>query len=388
MRDVFDILRDQAEENARNAVDTFAREFSEYHRAKEDRRLYTTIMDFALFIRRRSIELAEESRPLSEDDLDAIASIGQDRAVVGFTDSLQSNVLSLHTSLMLREISEAPAAHDVNGLMRMVGWLSTQAATAREAYLLGFEKGRSHRLPTAERVQAYARRLLVDDPAAPRLARDLQMSVSESYAVMVIRAPGPTLRTGDASLIEVLLPRHNLPMAWLRPDAFVALVPADDLDATPAGRSVLSLAQDFAELTGCSCAAGSAGGRLGALADAVATARRVSQAAPLAAVPPHVYTTADVFVEMALAQQPQLDGWLRDLTERLSDGPDLVATLEAYYRADMNRLRTATALFVHPRTVDYRLQRVRELIGVDPGSTRGIRILSTAVSRLRAGVWV
>jgi sugar diacid utilization regulator len=213
------------------------------------------------------------------------------------------------------------------------------------------------------------------------------MHVSGSYTVLVVRIPDSPPASGNGSLIEALLPRHHLPMAWHRPDVFVALVPVDDIGPWSANRSVLSLAQDFAELVGRSCAVGSAGGHVGRLAETAAIARRVSQAAPLAAVPRHVYTTADIFVEMALAQQPQLDHWLRDVTQRLADGPDLVATLEAYYRADMNRLRTAAELFIHPRTLDYRLQRVRKLIGVEPGSARGVRILSTAVSRLRAGVW-
>ena len=390
MGDIFDILKGQVEPNARNAVDTFARELFEYHKAKEDRRLYATIMDFALFIRHRTIDLARENQPLSADDLAAIASIGQERAIVGFPDTVQENVLSLHTSLMLREISVAPATHDIDGLLRMVGWFSTQATVARDSYLLGYEKGRAGRLPIGERVQMCARKLLADDPGAPQFVRSLQMPLPGHYTVTVIRISGSPRPSGDlshAALIEALLPRHHIPMAWQRPDTFVALVPGDDIDPSSASQSALSIAQDFADATGRPCAAGAATGPVGTLAETVAIAWRVSQAAPAAAVPPHVPTTADLFVEMALAQQPRLDHWLRDLTKPLADGPDLVATLEAYYRTDMNRLRTAAALFIHPRTLDYRLQRVRELTGVNPGSTQGVRILSTAVSRLRAGAW-
>jgi len=61
-----------------------------------------------------------------------------------------------------------------------------------------------------------------------------------------------------------------------------------------------------------------------------------------------------------------------------------VATLHAYYANDMNRARCAAALHIHPRTLDYRLRRVREVAGVDPGSTVGVRLLSAAVARALA----
>jgi sugar diacid utilization regulator len=42
-------------------------------------------------------------------------------------------------------------------------------------------------------------------------------------------------------------------------------------------------------------------------------------------------------------------------------------------------------LRIHPRSLDYRLQRAGELTGLDPASTHGIRILSAVVSRVLAG---
>jgi sugar diacid utilization regulator len=53
----------------------------------------------------------------------------------------------------------------------------------------------------------------------------------------------------------------------------------------------------------------------------------------------------------------------------------------------MSRIPAATALCIHPRTLDYRLRRVRALTGVDPASTRGVRILSTVATRALAEGW-
>ncbi len=96
---------------------------------------------------------------------------------------------------------------------------------------------------------------------------------------------------------------------------------------------------------------------------------------------------ADVFVELAVADVPFVDAWLRTVARRLEPGPDLLRTLDAYYRHDMSRGSTAEALNVHPRTLDYRLRRVRELTDLDPGSTHGVRVLSTAVTRSLSGAW-
>ena len=47
-------------------------------------------------------------------------------------------------------------------------------------------------------------------------------------------------------------------------------------------------------------------------------------------------------------------------------GSDLVATLEAWFEHDCSTVATAGAIFVHRHTVAYRLERVKELSGLDP----------------------
>jgi sugar diacid utilization regulator len=66
-------------------------------------------------------------------------------------------------------------------------------------------------------------------------------------------------------------------------------------------------------------------------------------------------------------------------------GPDLISTLEAYYRHDLSRARAAASLNIHPRTLDYRLRRAQDLTGVDPHSVQGVRVLTTAITRAAAG---
>src|SRR2546423_15641752 len=47
---------------------------------------------------------------------------------------------------------------------------------------------------------------------------------------------------------------------------------------------------------------------------------------------------------------------------------DLLATLEAYLAHDCNMNATARAIYAHRHTVAYRLERVKELTGLDPSA--------------------
>lgn len=182
-----------------------------------------------------------------------------------------------------------------------------------------------------------------------------------------------------------MLKRYQVPMTWREPDELVALLPCRDTEA--AEEHALCFVRDFAQMVERPCATGAATGRFHALADTMALARRISREAPVETVPRRLPTMADVFVELGVTQLPQVDEWLRDIALRLASGPDLVATLDAYYRHDMNRLNTAGTLRIHPRSLGYRLRRIRELVGIDPGSLQGVRVLSTVVARVLAGRW-
>jgi hypothetical protein len=62
---------------------------------------------------------------------------------------------------------------------------------------------------------------------------------------------------------------------------------------------------------------------------------------------------------------------------------DLVATLETFLDADGNVAGTAQRLFTHRHTIYYRLERVRELSGLDVGSSDGREKLSLGLKAMR-----
>jgi sugar diacid utilization regulator len=62
---------------------------------------------------------------------------------------------------------------------------------------------------------------------------------------------------------------------------------------------------------------------------------------------------------------------------------DLVQTVEAFLDAEGNVAGTAAKLFTHRHTIRYRLERVRELSGLDVGSTDGREKLSLGLKAMR-----
>ncbi|MFI7547469.1 PucR family transcriptional regulator [Actinoplanes sp. NPDC049599] len=224
----------------------------------------------------------------------------------------------------------------------------------------------------------------VDDRLAPRLGA----TAAPRHLVCVLRfaaEPGAS-REAREKVVESLGRADPMPMTWLGAEEFVFLLPGGTDDEATEQRAA-ALARTVAAELRQPCSAGMAHGRTGELAEALETARRISGVAPPANVRQQLYTVDDLFVEVGVAAAPWLDDWLRGYIMRLRPGPDLLLTLDVYFRNDMSRLGTASALHIHPRTLDYRLQRVRELTGLVPGSTRGVRILSAAVTRALGAGW-
>lgn len=83
----------------------------------------------------------------------------------------------------------------------------------------------------------------------------------------------------------------------------------------------------------------------------------------------------------AFAEVPLVELLLADAATELGDGAgrwpdalaaadrsrgDLLRTLDAYLGSDLNVVRAASALGVHPNTVHYRLRKIESVTGLDP----------------------
>jgi PucR C-terminal helix-turn-helix domain len=381
MGELFGALYRQIEANAHRAVEVYRRELPEYRLIPASKGDLLGVYDFAVFVRRRLLALAPGGLPLTDEDLSTFTSAGRSRAESALSLASQQQVLGLHTGLMLQEVRDASGPGDVSDLLRAIAWVGAQGVRARAAYLCGYLDGVERPRRLATRTELLARTLLADEPIEPFLVDGLGVPVAQRYVVSVLRVPAPALCGRERAELDLALAAHRILAAWLAPDEFVVLTPAD------AGGSVprpLDQIRNAAMAIGRPCQVGSADGEVGRLAGSLARAREVSRVAPLEDRPERLYAMADLFVELLVAAAPDIEAWLQDFGERLAAGPSLVGTLHAYYSNDMRRLETASALNVHPRTLDYRLRRVRDMTGIDPGSTMGVRTLSAAVALARA----
>ncbi len=84
----------------------------------------------------------------------------------------------------------------------------------------------------------------------------------------------------------------------------------------------------------------------------------------------------------------ELQGFFHDTVAPLVSYDDqyeteLVRTLETFLDADGNVAGTAERLFTHRHTIRYRLERVKELTGLDVGSTDGRERLWLGLKAMR-----
>ncbi|MEU1982116.1 helix-turn-helix domain-containing protein [Nocardia sp. NPDC019395] len=87
----------------------------------------------------------------------------------------------------------------------------------------------------------------------------------------------------------------------------------------------------------------------------------------------------DLALEFQLTRHGPARQSLGALLDPLDEHPELLRTLECHIATEFNRRRTARALHVHTNTVDYRLQRIAKLTGLDPAEPAGFCRLRSAV---------
>ena len=95
--------------------------------------------------------------------------------------------------------------------------------------------------------------------------------------------------------------------------------------------------------------------------------------------PPGLYVLDDVLLEYLVTRPSEAGTRLAGVLAALDHGPELVETLQGYFDADLDRKKAASALNIHPNTLDYRLKRVSELTGLSAGSARGLQVLGAAL---------
>jgi sugar diacid utilization regulator len=135
----------------------------------------------------------------------------------------------------------------------------------------------------------------------------------------------------------------------------------------PALRRVRHLVRDLAAAAGAGLRSGAVVARTDDVRGAADLAREVLRVAGIAGPDDAVVQLRDVAVAYQLTRPgPALESLAARL-DRLDGHPDLEATLRSWLRHDCARRATAADLHVHPNTVDHRVRRIAEMVGLDLG---------------------
>ena len=170
-------------------------------------------------------------------------------------------------------------------------------------------------------------------------------------------------------------------LTLLEPEGGPVLFPVAEDAATEALAGAAELVGEIQTAAGGQVRAGIAWGKGadGAAAAAV-EAREILQLAERLDRPHGAYRLDDVLLEYAVTHPSETATRLTGVLAPIEDRPDLLETLHQWYAADFDRRAAAASLNVHPNTLDYRLRRVTELTGMDPGSARGLQLLGAALT--------
>ncbi|MGW4633496.1 PucR family transcriptional regulator [Nocardia sp. NPDC004415] len=290
--------------------------------------------------------------------------------------------------LSLELVHEAGAQADPGALvdgfrtsMRISDLLCT---TVTRAYV------REHRDVAAEHhtaVHTLVSMLLAGRPTGTA-ARECGVPVAEAYSVLALSLPqhpdehdprfdGAVVARRKLRRVQTALAQHcgERALSMLSVDGGTLLIPADLLPDDALDTLIENLSQAArVDISAAVVPAATAG-----VPDAAQRAHEVLDMVERLACPPGLFRFGDLALEYQLTRPGPGRARLGELLTPLEAHPDLYETLRVHLGNNLNRQRTARLLHIHTNTVDYRLRRVAQLTGLDPGQSTGLWQLRSAM---------
>lgn len=99
-----------------------------------------------------------------------------------------------------------------------------------------------------------------------------------------------------------------------------------------------------------------------------------------------VFPYSRIVIEESARLAVNAQRYLVSLLEQLANEPDLLATLETYFEHGQRRGQSASALGIHPNTLNYRIDRIENLLGASLDDVSWTAKLSVAL-KLRRLSW-
>ncbi|TDD90612.1 PucR family transcriptional regulator [Saccharopolyspora karakumensis] len=343
-----------------------------------------------------TIRALHDGQPLQDTDLRGAQERGSQRAEDGVPLSLVLHNWFQGAHVFLEACADASDPEDAEGFKhialayfrlheKMIRTV-TDAYQDEKAAIASEERGANHVLA----------RLLVNGQDGSGEAERFGIRLAASYAVLAVSFGTATdERTGDTTgravaerrklrRINRVLGQHSrFPiLALLEADGGQILLPHVGADAYSDASDLVTkvTAEAHVQLTGAlvdhaPCPS---------LPHSSELAQEMLKLVTAEERPPGIYRISDISLDYHLTRHTAATEHLLALLTPLEPFPELIETLERYYAHDLDRGPTARALHVHPNTVNNRLNRIAELLGMDPSKVDGVMKLGAALKVRKA----
>jgi len=334
----------------------------------------------------RVLGLAATGEPLSDDDLRFYEGLGALFARHGVPLRVLTAAFDIGTAAITEESWRlAPAGHFAE-MAQFTGAAARLMEQAQQASIRAYlEVGQAGRDPRPVR-WVLAEAVIAGEPAlaAAHAARE---RLAPGYLVMACAA-SPVAQADALHRPAVGKAVESVPGTLYCADRarLVVLLPVEAPSRrAQAAATAAELAERLRSVTGQPACAAQAY-RPG-LAQVPASLSEAHSTLSLAMAIPdtdrRLYRADDLLVELAIFRQPDIRQRLADLLSPLEAGTDLRHTLTILLACNLDRERAARELCIHRRTLRYRIDRIRDLSGIDPDSVGGLQVLRAALTATR-----
>lgn len=329
------------------------------------------------------VEMSMTDEPISDEHMDFFRNIGRERGAKMFPIADLRAGLKVSYLAGLRDIYSMVDSANHSEILQLAEYTTREHPRILAATESAYTAAQRELGDTARARALVLNHLLAGTPADGVVAA-AGVTLPAGYLVVPCRLELPSDPATRDEMLSATLGSRPGALWRAEPRGLLVVLPVDrdPLAARAVAADLMDELSDVADRPVKAAEAYAA--ELAAVPTAFAEAQ---QAVRLVAAMPDAqnrpYRMDELLVELAIARQPSVRQRLADQLEPLRNGTELQRTIEVLFECGLDRERTARRLFIHRRTLTYRIKRVRELTGLDPGTAHGIQVLRSALTASR-----
>lgn len=342
---------------------------------------------------RAFIEVIRTGEMPTTEELEPMATAAGLRAEEGMPLSDILTAYHVGISLVFDDVVPRATAGDQETLNQVYKLLLGFLARVMEAASRGWLAASSESLREAHGARQALLDAVLDGEEARATADRVGLRLPPAYGVLALRIGAHPdevtlgVEPAVAGRRKLRRLRHALDIA--QPEALASMTATAATVLIPSSETLQHpdperIVQEMARAAGAPILAAYEAAPVAGVGDALALATEVLEVAAGIGWTSGVVRLQDVAVAYQLTRTTAATQRLADLLAPLADHPELMATLETLAAERLNRRRTSKVLNVHVNTVNYRLNRVRELTGLDLADAVDTQTLLAALAATRA----